>query len=135
MRSEWLLQQKSETVQTHNDGDKALDLTAGSGQRIGERRKSGKARKNPSSTERRDWVQLYWNSLTLDRKKELLRISISDLKAHLRESKDRLAIEVLSEALSLAEINKDWKFWTCYCCNEKFTDSVSHNYHVVHEHI
>ncbi|XP_049394447.1 uncharacterized protein LOC125858659 isoform X2 [Solanum stenotomum] len=130
-----LLQKKSETVQTHKDGDKALDLTTGSAQRIGERRKSRNARKNLSSTERRDRVQSYWNSLTLDKKKELLRIKISDLKAHLSASKDGLAIEVLSEALSLYETNKDWKFWTCYRCNEKFTDSVSHNYHVVHEHI
>ncbi|XP_015067568.1 uncharacterized protein LOC107012282 [Solanum pennellii] len=129
-----LLQKTSETVQTHKDGDKALDLTTGSAQRIGERRKSGNARKNSSSTERRDWVQSYWNSLTLDKKRELLRIKISDLKAHLSASKDGLAIEVLSEALSFYETNKDWKFWTCYRCNEKFTDSVSHNYHVVHEH-
>uniref|UniRef100_M1B0F4 Ubiquitin thiolesterase/ zinc ion binding n=1 Tax=Solanum tuberosum TaxID=4113 RepID=M1B0F4_SOLTU len=130
-----LLQKKSETVQTHKDGDKALDLTTGSAQRIGERRKSRNARKNSSSTERRDRVQSYWNSLTLDKKKELLRIKISDLKAHLSASKDGLAIEVLSEALSLYETNKDWKFWTCYRCNKKITDSVSHNYHVVHEHI
>ncbi|KAJ8536431.1 hypothetical protein K7X08_034832 [Anisodus acutangulus] len=130
-----LLQQKSETVQTHNDGDKALDLTAGSEQRIGERRKSGNARKNPSSTERRDGVQSYWNTLTLDRKKELLRITISDLKAYLSASKDVLAIEVLSEALSLAKTNKDWTFWTCCSCGEKFTDSASHNYHVVYEHV
>ncbi|KAG5618238.1 hypothetical protein H5410_018062 [Solanum commersonii] len=130
-----LLQKKSETVQTHKDGDKALDLTTGLAQRIGERRKSRNARKNSSSTERRDRVQSYWNSLTLDKKKELLRIKISDLKVHLSASKDGLAIEVLSEALSLYETNKDWKFWTCYRCNKKFTDSVSHNYHVVHEHI
>ncbi|KAK4735325.1 hypothetical protein R3W88_009586 [Solanum pinnatisectum] len=130
-----LLQKKSETVQTHKDGDKALDVTTGSAQRISERRKSRNARKNSSSTERRDRVQSYWNSLTLDKKKELLRIKISDLKAHLSASKDGLAIDVLSEALSVYETNKDWKFWTCYRCNEKFTDSVSHNYHVVHEHI
>ncbi|KAK4362432.1 hypothetical protein RND71_017673 [Anisodus tanguticus] len=130
-----LLQQKSETVQTHNDGDKALDRTAGSGKRIGERRKSENTRKNVCSTERRDWVQSYWNSSTLDRKKELLRTTISDLKAHLSSSKYVLAIEVLSEALSLAKTNKDWKFWTCCRCAEKFTDSASHNYHVVHEHV
>ncbi|KAF3614490.1 putative LOB domain-containing protein 27-like [Capsicum annuum] len=130
-----LLQQKSETVKMHNDGEKALDLTEESMQRIGERRKSGNARKNPSATERRDRVQSYWNSLTLVRKKELLRIAISDLKAHFSASKDRLAIEVLSEALSFAETSKDWMFWTCCRCNKKFIDSVSHNYHAEHEHI
>ncbi|XP_059303889.1 uncharacterized protein LOC132055894 [Lycium ferocissimum] len=130
-----LLQQKSETVQTRNDGDKPLDPTEGSGQKTGERRKSGNAKKNASSTERRDWVQSYWNSLNLDRKKKFLRITVSDLKAHISASKDGVAIEVLSEALSLAETNKDWKFWTCCRCGEKITDSVSHNQHVVHEHI
>ncbi|PHT98466.1 hypothetical protein BC332_32545 [Capsicum chinense] len=130
-----LLQQKSETVKMHNDGEKALDLTEESVQRIGERRKSRNARKNPSATERRDRVQSYWNSLTLVRKKELLRIAISDLKAHFSASKDRLAIEVLSEALSFAETSKDWMFWTCCRCNKKFIDSVSHNYHAEHEHI
>ncbi|XP_009588933.1 uncharacterized protein [Nicotiana tomentosiformis] len=130
-----LLQQKSETVETDNDVDKASDLTTGSGQRIGERRKSGNARKNASSTERKNWVQSYWNSMTLDRKKELLRITISDLKAHLNASKGGLANEVLSEALSFAETNKDWKFWACCRCGEKFIDSESHNHHVVHEHI
>ncbi|CAN4099344.1 unnamed protein product [Withania somnifera] len=104
-----LLQQKSETVKSQNDGDKGLDSTAGSGQRTGDRRRSGNAKKNASSTERRSWVQSYWNSISLDVKKELLRIRISDLKAHFCISKDRFAIEVLSDALPFAETHKTWK--------------------------
>ncbi|OIT27346.1 PREDICTED: uncharacterized protein LOC109214071 [Nicotiana attenuata] len=130
-----LLQQKSGTVKSQNEGDKALDSTAGSGQRAGERRKSGNARKTASSTERRNLVQSYWNSMSLDVKKELLSIRISDLKAHFSSSKDRFAIEVLSQALAFAKTNKTWKFWTCCRCSEKFANSESHIHHVVHDHM
>lgn len=130
-----LLQQKSETVKSQNDGDKGLDSTAGSGQRAGDRRRSGNAKKNASSMERRSWVQSYWKSISLDVKKELLRIRISDLKAHFSVSKDRFAIEVLSDALPFAETHKTWKFWSCCRCNEKFADSQSHVHHVVHDHM
>ncbi|KAF3655732.1 putative LOB domain-containing protein 27-like [Capsicum annuum] len=130
-----LLQQKSETVKSQNDGDKGLDSMAGLGQRASDRRKSGNAKKNASSTERRNWVQSYWNSISLDVKKELLRIRISDLKAHFTVSKDRFAIEVLSDALPFAETHKTWKFWRCCRCNETFADSQSHVHHVVHDHM
>ncbi|CAN4100452.1 unnamed protein product [Withania somnifera] len=130
-----LLQKKSETVKSQNDGDKGLDSTAGSGQRAGDRRRSGNAKKNASSTERRSWVQSYWNSISLDVKKELLRVRISDLKAHFSISKDRFAIEVLSDALPFAETHKTWKFWRCCRCYEKFADSQSHVHHVVHDHM
>ncbi|XP_049412338.1 uncharacterized protein LOC125875277 [Solanum stenotomum] len=130
-----LLQQKSDTVKSQNDGDKGFDSTAGSGQRAGDRRKSGNAKKNASSTERRKWVQSYWNSISLDVKKELLRIRISDLKTHFTVSKDHLAIEVLSDALPFAETHKTWEFWRCCRCNETFSDSQSHVHHVVHDHM
>lgn len=130
-----LLQQKSETVKSQNDVDKGLDSTAGSGQRARDRRSSGNAKKNTSSTERRKWVQSYWNSISLDVKKELLRIRISDLKTHFTASKDHLAIEVLSDALPFAETHKTWEFWRCCRCNENFADSQSHVHHVVHDHM
>uniref|UniRef100_A0A1S3XFJ3 USP domain-containing protein n=1 Tax=Nicotiana tabacum TaxID=4097 RepID=A0A1S3XFJ3_TOBAC len=130
-----LLQQKSGTVKSQNEEYTGLDSTAGSGQRAGERRKSGNARKTASSTERRNLVQSYWNSMSLDVKKELFSIRISDLKAHFSSSKDRLAIEVLSESLAFAKTNKTWKFWTCCRCSEKFANSESHIHHVVHDHM
>ena len=84
--------------------DRGLDSTSGSG--LGQGRKNGNVRKIGSRAERRDWVRSYWNSISLDRKKELLRIRVSDIKSHYGLSKDGLANEVLAEALSFAEASK-----------------------------
>ncbi|KAI3454607.1 hypothetical protein Pfo_011270 [Paulownia fortunei] len=73
--------------------------------------------------------------MCLDGKKDLLRINISDLRAHFRSSKDGSPCEVLNEALSFGEANKIWRFWTCCRCNEKFVDAGSFMQHVVQEHM
>ncbi|XP_019152794.1 PREDICTED: uncharacterized protein LOC109149467 isoform X2 [Ipomoea nil] len=117
------------------DGDKGLDPSAALGQKGSERRKSGKVRRKASSTERRDWVKTYWNSMTMDMKKELLRIRISDLESHFSSLKNGLAREVLSEALLFSEVNKTWKFWTCCHCGKKFADPELHIQHVISEHM
>lgn len=134
-----LLQQKSEVPQLQNEGDKAdkgLDLSSVSGQRVGgERRKYGNIRKSGSSSERKDFVRSFWNSLSFDMKKEMLKIRVSDLKAHFGSSKDGLANEVISEALLFAESNRTWKFWVCCRCNARFADSESHMHHVVQDHM
>ncbi|KAL0384988.1 UNVERIFIED_CONTAM: hypothetical protein Sradi_2893100 [Sesamum radiatum] len=136
-----LLQQKSESPHLGNDGDgsnknnKGLDSYPIPGQKAGERRKSGTMRKNASSDERRDWVQSYWNSMSLDAKKDLLRIKILDLQEHFSSSKDGSPSEVLNEALSFGETNKAWKFWLCCRCNDKFADAGLFMQHVVQEHM
>ncbi|XP_073159219.1 uncharacterized protein [Henckelia pumila] len=136
-----LLQQKSESTNLGNDGDigknssKGLDSAPGSGQRLGERRRSGNMRKNASSAERRDWVQSYWNSMSSDKKKDMLRIKISDLKAHFNSLKDGSPSELLNKALTFGELNKAWKFWICCRCDEKFADAGSFLQHVVQEHM
>ncbi|CAI9757499.1 unnamed protein product [Fraxinus pennsylvanica] len=132
-----LLQQKSESPQLGNgeNSNKLLDSGSGLGQRVAERRKNGNVRKNSSSAERRDWVRSYWNSTSLDGKKELLRVRILDLKAHFSLSKDSSASEVLNEALSFGESNKVWKFWKCCRCNEKFANAELYMQHVVQEHM
>lgn len=130
-----LQQQKSEAATSQllqSEGDKnGLDLTSGSGQRGADRRR----RKNGSTAERKDWVRSFWNSMSIDLKKDLLRIRVSDLKAYFGLLKDGLASEVLSEALAFAEVNKTWKFWVCCRCSEKFVDSESHMQHVIQEHM
>lgn len=131
-----LLQQKSESPQRSlNDGEKALDQSTGSGQRLGERRKSGNPRLKASSSERKDSVRSYWNSMTMEMKKDLVKIKIADIKAHFNSLKDSQAYEILSEAISFAEVNKRWKFWVCCRCSEKFADSEAHKQHVMHEHM
>ncbi|KAI6682958.1 hypothetical protein NL676_028871 [Syzygium grande] len=111
-----LLQQKSETP--------------GAGQRG---RKPGK--KTGSSAEGKDWVRSYWNTLSVPKKKEMLRIRICDIKAYFGSANNNLAHEALSEALEYAKTNKIWKLWVCCRCSEKFPDSESHMQHVVQEHM
>nr|XP_011464559.1 PREDICTED: uncharacterized protein LOC101311291 isoform X2 [Fragaria vesca subsp. vesca] len=133
-----LLQQKSEVPQLNNESEKSdrgVDSLSGSGQRGSERRKHGGLRKNGSSSERKDWVRSYWKSMSVDMKKELLRIRVSDLKAKFSSSKDGLANEVLSEAVAFAESSRSWNYWVCCRCNEKFVDPESHMHHVVNEHM
>ncbi|MBA0714440.1 hypothetical protein Golax_013413 [Gossypium laxum] len=131
-----LQQQKSEAAssspQLQSKGEKnELDLTSGSGQRGADRRR----RKNGSTAERKDWVRSYWNSMSIDLKRDLLRIRVSDIKAYFGLVKDGLASDVLSEALEFAEAYKTWNFWVCCRCSEKFADSESHMQHVVQEHM
>ncbi|QCD80904.1 solute carrier family 15 [Vigna unguiculata] len=133
-----LLQQKSEAPQSPNEGDRddrPLDSSAGSGQRIGDRRRHGNVKKSGFTAEKMKWVHSYWNSVTMDRKKDFLRVKICDLKSHYGSSKDTLPNDILSEALSYAEVNKNWKFWPCCNCEEKHSNPDSHRHHVVQEHM
>ncbi|XP_022988322.1 uncharacterized protein LOC111485602 isoform X1 [Cucurbita maxima] len=133
-----LLQQKFESPQMQNEGGKAdrtLDSSSGSSTKVGERRKHANVRKHGSSRESRDWVYSFWNSKSTESKKELLKIKISDLKTHFSSSKDTLANEVISEAVSFYDANKTWNFLVCCKCDEKFVYPESHMHHVLQEHM
>ncbi|KAF5201079.1 Ubiquitin carboxyl-terminal hydrolase-related protein [Thalictrum thalictroides] len=127
-----LLQQKSDLPQLQNEDDKTAESSSGSN-RLGERRKN--SRKVVSSTDRMNHVRPYWNSMTLGRKQSLLEVSVHDLRTHFGSSKDGVATDVISEAISFAEANKTWKFWICCSCNETFTDLESQVQHVLREHM
>ncbi|KAJ6688061.1 INACTIVE UBIQUITIN CARBOXYL-TERMINAL HYDROLASE 53-LIKE [Salix koriyanagi] len=133
-----LQQQKSEMGLGQSEGersDQGVTVTPGSDRR-GERRKCGSnARKNGTNTERKDWVRSYWNSMTLEMKRALLKIKVSDLKGYFWSSKDGLASDVLNELLAYGLENKSWRFWVCCRCNEKFVDAANHLHHVVQEHM
>ncbi|EOA23393.1 hypothetical protein CARUB_v10016569mg [Capsella rubella] len=133
-----LIQQNSESSAAENVGtvdNKGSDATLGAGPRSGERRKHGNARKNGSTADRRDRVRSYWDSMSNEMKKELLRVKVSDLKSHFIASKDGDANEIISEALSFCEANKTWISWVCCRCNEKFMDSEAHMQHIVQVHM
>ncbi|XP_077212791.1 uncharacterized protein LOC143858661 isoform X2 [Tasmannia lanceolata] len=129
-----LLQQKSDSPQSQNDEDKA-SVSSSSSHRVSERRKIANLRKISSSVERMEHVRGYWNSMSLEKSQNLLEVSVDDLRVHCASTKDVLAMDILSEALLFADINKTWKFWVCCRCNEKFTDCKSHIQHVVREHM
>ncbi|XP_010503407.1 PREDICTED: uncharacterized protein LOC104780601 isoform X2 [Camelina sativa] len=128
-----LIQQNSESSPSENVDKKGSDQTLG--QRSGERRKHGNARKNGSTADRRDRVRSYWDSMSEEMKKELLRVKVSDLKSHFSASKDGQANEIISEALSFCEANKTWSFLVCCRCSEKFMDSEAHMQHIVQVHM
>ncbi|KAJ0982811.1 hypothetical protein J5N97_011066 [Dioscorea zingiberensis] len=135
-----LLQQKSESPMTKREEDAvaALDSMSSSptshgAQRLVERRKLLTLKKFTASAERMGQSRLYWNSMSPDRRREFLRVSISDLREHY--AKDSFASEVLSEALAFVEGKNSWAFWECCRCKERFTDSESLTQHVVAEHM
>ncbi|XP_047325394.1 uncharacterized protein LOC124929150 isoform X2 [Impatiens glandulifera] len=130
-----LLQQKSESPQFHNDESKGTDSSSGFNQRSGERRKSSIIKKSVSSSERKDGVRSYWNSMGLDMKKDLLRVRIPDLKAFNSSSKDNSGCDIICEAIAYAEGSRTWSFWMCCRCTEKFSNPESHAQHVVQEHL
>lgn len=112
-------------------GDGGSDSVSGSGHRGVERRR----RKNGSTSERKDWVRSFWNSMSSVSRRDLLRIKVSDLKGHFASLKDGLVNDVLLEALSFGEAHKTWKFLVCCRCGEKFVDSECHMQHVLQEHL
>ncbi|KAL8457300.1 hypothetical protein ACS0TY_035232 [Phlomoides rotata] len=132
-----LLQQKSDSPGLGNDGDNNNNNNSkdSSGQRVGERRKSGNAKKIGSSDDKRVRVKSYWNSISSDEKKTLLTNDILDIREHFSSSKDGSLSEVLEEALTYGEANSVWRFWNCCRCNEKFTDAGSFMQHAVQEHM
>ncbi|XP_072980496.1 uncharacterized protein [Typha angustifolia] len=98
-----------------------------------ERRKLGS--RKPASSERMDQVRAYWNSMSAERRLAFLQVSISEIKAHYAATKDTLASDILSEALSFIAAEGTWKFWVCCRCKEKFGDCESHAQHVMREHL
>ncbi|XP_065876837.1 uncharacterized protein [Euphorbia lathyris] len=133
-----LLQQKSESSPGQQEGersDKGVEAPLVSDKR-GERRKSANnMRKNGTNKERKDWVRSYWSSMSMEMKRDLLKIRVGDLKSYFGSSKDGLASEVLNEAISFAQESKTWRFWMCCRCPEKFADSEAHIQHAVQEHL
>ncbi|KAJ9560193.1 hypothetical protein OSB04_005353 [Centaurea solstitialis] len=103
-----LLQQKLESSQSQSGGDKGSEVSSGSGQRVGERRKSAKVRRNVTAAERKDCVHPYWKSMSLDSKKDLLKIKISDIKAHFRSLKDGLPLLPNLQEMLPPSVDNEW---------------------------
>ncbi|KAL8140761.1 hypothetical protein V2J09_006782 [Rumex salicifolius] len=129
-----LLQQKADTQGESKPAELNSGGGGGSSNKSSDRRKHGSSRRNVSSSERKDQVMSFWNSMSCEKKRSLLRISLSDIKKHFSSFKDGLGLEVLSEALSYGELTRTWKFWACSCCEDKFIDGKSHVNHVVQDH-
>ncbi|CAM8929160.1 unnamed protein product [Rhodiola kirilowii] len=130
-----LLQQKPDSPPSLVDGDGHKTISHFSSEKSGDTRKSRNDRKNISLFERRDRVRPYWNSMSMDSKHGLFEVRVCDMKTYFASYKDRLANDLLCEALDFAEAYKTWTFWMCCRCFEKFADPNSHIQHVVREHM
>ncbi|KAK1561948.1 hypothetical protein Q3G72_003647 [Acer saccharum] len=66
----------------------------------------------------------FWNSITLsdEKKRGFRKVNIEELKNHIKSLKDKLAMDLLLEAIDFAKQHKSWTFWECYDCVKKFSD-------------
>ncbi|XP_030969797.1 uncharacterized protein LOC115990075 [Quercus lobata] len=82
-------------------------------------------------------VKTYWNdTMTMEQKKDLLRIQIEDLKLHF--AKNKLAMEVMKQAVEYATGAKNWKFSSnteCRWCGERFFNAKLTGEHMKRVHL
>ena len=81
-------------------------------------------------------VKAYWNHrMSMKQKKDLLRIEIEDLKLHFAKNNSPAAVAVLMQAVEYVKVAKNWKFWTCCCCSERFFDVELNRKHIKSVHL
>ena len=68
------------------------------------------------------FIKQYWDSISVNQKKEFLKLSISEILAHLESKQDLCQSQIFHEAISFAEENQTWKFLRCYICGERFKE-------------
>lgn len=102
--------------------------------RFGEKKKLKNHKKLVSKVGATARVRDYWkNSMTVENKRELLKIGIEEFKAHF--DKNKLAKAVSMEAIEFTKAAKKWRFWTCCCCGDRFPDHNSHAKHIKNDHL
>ncbi|XP_065625829.1 uncharacterized protein LOC111988404 [Quercus suber] len=80
-------------------------------------------------------VKPYWNhGMSMQQKKDLLRIGIEDLKLHFAKNNSPAAVAVLMQAVEYVKVAKNWKFWSCCCCSERFFDVELNGEHIKSVH-
>ena len=82
---------------------------------------------SPSTSSRKlKKVRNYWNNvMSLEAKKDFLSVRIEKLKAK----------EALAEAVEYAKEMKSWKFSTCCCCGQRFSDEELNLEHIKSAHL
>nr|XP_023903786.1 uncharacterized protein LOC112015599 [Quercus suber]POE46027.1 hypothetical protein CFP56_36035 [Quercus suber] len=82
---------------------------------------------SPSTSARKlKKVSNYWNNvMSLEAKKDFLSVKIEKFRAK----------EMLAEAVEYAKEMKSWKFSTCCCCGQRFTDEELNMEHIKIAHL
>ncbi|XP_075665115.1 uncharacterized protein LOC142634730 [Castanea sativa] len=77
----------------------------------------------------------YWNNgMSLEAKKDFLSVRIEKF-FHKNKSMGVKAKEVLAEAVEYAKEMKSWKFSTCCCCGQRFSDEELNLEHIKSAHL
>ena len=82
-------------------------------------------------------VKAYWkDTMSMEIKKELLRIRIKDLKLHfVKDIKSPVAEAVIMEAVEYVKEAKNWKYSMCCCCSQRFFDVKSNAERIKSTHL
>ena len=82
-------------------------------------------------------VKAYWkDTMSMELKKELLRIRIKDLKLHfVKDIKSPVAEAVIMEAVEYVKEAKNWKYSMCCCCSQRFFDVKSNAERIKSTHL
>ncbi|KAH7845923.1 hypothetical protein Vadar_007545 [Vaccinium darrowii] len=103
--------------------------------RMSERKKKAVLKEVVSATVKMGKSRTYWNAMSDEGKIGLIGPRIGDLRQYYSSLfKDGSAIRVFSEGIDYAEKNKNWKFWLCYYCDEKFEDFELRTKHIEQMH-
>ncbi|KAH7845551.1 hypothetical protein Vadar_003467 [Vaccinium darrowii] len=102
---------------------------------MSERKKQAVLKEIANATVKMGKWRTYWNATSDEGKIGLIRPRIGDLRQYYSSlCKDGSAIRVFSEGIDYAEKNKNWKFWLCYYCDEKFDDFELRMKHIEQMH-
>ncbi|KAF3954843.1 hypothetical protein CMV_019864 [Castanea mollissima] len=95
--------------------------------------------KNPKKETMETRVKAYWNNtMSMELKKDLLRIRIEDLKLHFAKNASPEAVAVAEEVMQAVEyvkISQNWKFSTCCLCNVRIFNTEWFAEHMKREHL
>ncbi|XP_030969803.1 uncharacterized protein LOC115990080 [Quercus lobata] len=82
-------------------------------------------------------VKAYWkDSMSMELKKELLRIRIEDLILHLDKNiKSSNLVETVMDTVEYVKVAKKWKFSMCCCCGLRFFDAKLNVEHIKRAHL
>ncbi|KAF3969019.1 hypothetical protein CMV_007146 [Castanea mollissima] len=82
-------------------------------------------------------VKAYWkDSMSMELKKELLRIRIKDLMLHLDKIiKSSNLVETVMDTVEYVKVANKWKFSMCCCCGLRLFDAKSNVEHIKRAHL
>ncbi|KAH7846006.1 hypothetical protein Vadar_008538 [Vaccinium darrowii] len=103
--------------------------------RMSERKKQAGLKEIVSATVKMGKSRTYWDAMSDETKLGLIGPRIGDLREYYSSvCKDGTVKRVISESIGYVDEKKNWKFWPCYYCDEKFEDYELRMKHVERKH-